>query len=151
MNSANLLKLKNDINCILLNETLVAKILDYFNQSNIKTIKNNKKQVNILKSNKIQTKKELNENKLIMIMNKLSHNNINELIKEYLSTISLLDEEQYIIIQHELLLKMIKDVTFINNYIPFIILLFSIERKKLSIYPSYFINTLNKIILLSLY
>ena len=57
MNSANLLKLKNDINCILLNETLVAKILDYFNQSNIKTIKNNKKQVNILKSNKIQTKK----------------------------------------------------------------------------------------------
>ena len=147
MNSTNLLKLKNDTNCIILNESIISKILDYYNQSNIKTIKNNKKQVNILKNNKIQNKKDLNENKLIMIMNKISHNNINELIKEYLSTISIINEEQYNVIQNEILLKLIKDITFINNYVPFIILLFGIEKIRLSIYPVYFINKINQIIL----
>jgi hypothetical protein len=145
MNSIDLLKLKNDTKCILLNETTIANILAFFNQSNIKTIKVVKKQVNILKNNRIQGKKDLNENKLIMIMNKISHNNINSLVEEYLSTITL-KEEDYNSIQNEILCKLIKDVTFIDNYIPFIIKIFSIEKYKLSLDPIHFIDTLFNII-----
>lgn len=146
MNSIDLLKLKNDTRCVLLNEMTIATILGFFNQSNIKTFKIVKKQVNILKNNKIQGKKDLNENKLIMIMNKISHNNINSLIKEYLSTITINTLEEYNSIQHEIICKLIKDITFIDNYIPFIIKIFSIEKYKLSFDPEYFINTLNSII-----
>jgi hypothetical protein len=146
MNSIDLLKLKNDTRCVLLNEMTIATILGFFNQSNIKTFKIVKKQVNILKNNRIQGKKDLNENKLIMIMNKISHNNINSLIKEYLSTITINTLEEYNSIQHEIICKLIKDITFINNYIPFIIKIFSIEKYKLSFDPEYFINTLYSII-----
>ena len=146
MNSIDLLKLKNDTSCVLLNEMTIATILGFFNQSNIKTFKIVKKQVNILKNNRIQGKKDLNENKLIMIMNKISHNNINSLIKEYLSTITINTLDEYNSIQHEIICKLIKDITFINNYIPFIIKIFSIEKYKLSFDPEYFINTLHSII-----
>ena len=147
MNSIDLLKLKNDTKCVLLNETIVSTILGFFNQSNIKTFKISKKQVNILKNNKIQGKKDLNENKIIMIMNKISHNNINELVKEYLSTITITTVEEYNVIQQEILCKLVKDITFIDNYIPFIIKIFSIEKHRLSLEPIYFISTLNKIII----
>ena len=90
MNSIDLLKLKNDSKCNLLQESIITTIIGLFNQSNIKTFKISTKQVNILKNNKIQEKKELNENKIIMIMNKISQNNINELIIEYISLIKIL-------------------------------------------------------------
>ena len=48
-----------------------------------------------MKTNKIQAKKDLNENKIIMIMNKISDNNINELIGEYLMNILMDTEEKY--------------------------------------------------------
>jgi len=146
MNSTNLLLYKNDANCVILNEQLISTIMECFNMSNIKTYKNTKKQVNILKNNKIQIKKDLNENKIIMIMNKLSHNNLNELIKEYLSIITVLDYEQYNIIQNEILIKMVKDINFIDNYIPFIIILFGIEKHRLNLNPDYFIIKLEEIL-----
>ena len=146
MNSIDLLKMKNNVQCVSLDETITSIILGIFNQSNIKVFKNSKKQTNILKNTKIQTKKDMNENKLIMIMNKLSHNNMNELINEYLTNVLIKDEEEYNIIQYEIFLKMVKDITFINNYIPFIIKIFSIEKYKLSYYPTIFINTIYSII-----
>ena len=130
MNSTDLLKLKNDTKCILLNEAIVSTILGFF----------------ILHNTKIQGKKNLNENKIIMIMNKISHNNINELVKEYLSIITINTVEEYNIIQQEILCKLVKDISFIDNYIPFIIKIFSIEKYRLSLEPIYFITNLdNKI------
>jgi len=146
MKSTELKAFKTNILCISLDDSIILEIMDSFNQSNIKTNKVVKKQINILKNNKIQIKKDLIENKLIMIMNKLSHNNLNELVKEYLENIMITTEEEYIIIQEEILLKMLKDITFINNYIPFVIKIFSIEKYKLSIEPIHFINSIYKII-----
>ena len=114
MNSIDLLKLKNDSKCNLLQESIITTIIGLFNQSNIKTFKISTKQVNILKNNKIQEKKELNENKIIMIMNKISQNNINELIIEYISLIKITTVEEYEVIQHEMLCKLVKDITFIE-------------------------------------
>ncbi len=151
MESINLYKLKHDIRCVALDNDIIQNILDNYVKSNIKMIKNVKKQLNVMKTNKIQAKKDLNENKLIMIMNKLSNNNINELVAEYISNININEqsEEQtdckinnYNIILTELFNKMMKDIKFIENYVNFAMKIFSIEYKRLNVYPIVFIDLL---------
>ncbi len=141
MESINLYKLKHDIQCVVLENDIIQNILDCYVKSNIKMIKTTKKQVNVMKTNKIQAKKDLNENKLIMIMNKLSNDNINELVAEYISNINLEDQvEKYNVILTEIFNKMIKDIKFIENYVNFAIKIFAIEYKRLNIYPTIFID-----------
>lgn len=140
MNSVDLYKLKNDIKCVILSENIISNILDCFSKSNIKVIKCAKKQVSAIKTNKVQAKKDLNENKIIMIMNKISDNNITELIGEYLSNIFIDTEEKYNVIMIELFNKMVKDVKFIENYIKFSMKIFTIEKKRLNLYPEEFIT-----------
>ncbi len=148
MESVNLYKLKHDIHCVALENDIIQNILDCYVKSNIKMIKTSKKQVNIMKTNKIQAKKDLNENKLIMIMNKLSSDNINELVAEYISNINLeennIEGSNYNLILTEIFNKMIKDVKFIENYINFAIKIFAIEYKRLNILPSVFINLIKE-------
>jgi hypothetical protein len=142
MNSVDLYKLKNDIKCVILSENIISNILESFSKSNIKIIKCAKKQVSTIKTNKVQAKKDLNENKIIMIMNKISENNINELIGEYISNIFVDTEEKYNVIMTELFNKMVKDVKFIENYIKFAIKIFIIEKKRLNLFPEEFINNI---------
>jgi hypothetical protein len=139
MNSVDLYKLKNDTKCVFLSENIISTILDSFSKSNIKVIKCAKKQVSAIKTNKVQAKKDLNENKIIMIMNKISDNNINELIKDYLSNILVDTEEKYNVIMTEIFNKMIKDIKFAENYIKFALKVFIIEKKRLNLYPEEFI------------
>jgi hypothetical protein len=140
MNSVDLYKLKNDTKCVFLSENIISDILDVFSKSNIKVIKCAKKQVSAIKTNKVQAKKDLNENKIIMIMNKISDNNINELVSEYLCNILVDTEEKYNVIMIEIFNKMLKDITFVENYIKFAIKIFIIEKKRLNLYPEEFID-----------
>jgi hypothetical protein len=114
MNSVDLYKLKNDIKCVILSENIISNILDSFSKSNIKVMKCSKKQVSAIKTNKVQAKKDLNENKIIMIMNKISDNNINDLIGEYLSNILVDTEEKYNVIMTEIFNKMVKDINLLK-------------------------------------
>jgi hypothetical protein len=139
MNSVDLYKLKNDIKCVILSENIISNIVDCFSKSNIKVIKCAKKQVSAIKTNKVQAKKDLNENKIIMIMNKISDNNINELVGEYLSNIFVDTEEKYNVIMTEIFNKMVKDIKFIDNYIKFSMKIFIIEKKRLNLFPEEFI------------
>ncbi len=147
MNSVELYKLKNDTKCVFLSENIVQSILDIFSKSNIKSIKCSKKQVNVMKSNKIQAKKDLNENKIIMIMNKLSNNNLNELVVEYINNILVDTEEKYNAIMTEMFNKMIKDIKFIENYINFSLKIFILEKKRLNLKPEEFINLIKETIM----
>lgn len=140
MNSVDLYKLKNDTKCVFLSETIISNILDSFSKSNIKIIKCVKKQVSTIKTNKVQAKKDLNENKIIMIMNKISENNINELVGEYLSNILVDTEEKYNVIMTEIFNKMIKDIKFAEIYIKFAMKIFIIEKKRLNLFPEEFID-----------
>ena len=146
MNSRDLLKLKGNTENVILSEKIICDILDKFSKSNIKTFKNAKKHVSVLKNNTIHIKKDLNENKLVMIMNKISSNNINELLKEYLENIAISSIEMYESIQNVLLIKMLKDITFITNYCQFALKIFIVEKYRQSHYPSYFINQINSMI-----
>ena len=140
MNSVDLYKLKNDTKCVFLSENIISNILDIFSKSNIKVIKCAKKQVSAIKTNKVQAKKDLNENKIIMIMNKISENNINELVGEYLCNVFIDTEEKYNVIMTEMFNKMLKDIKFADNYIKFALKIFIIEKKRLNLYPEEFID-----------
>ncbi len=144
MNSVDLYKLKNDTKCVFLSENIISSILDSFSKSNIKVIKCSKKQVSAIKTNKVQAKKDLNENKIIMIMNKISDNNINELIGEYLSNILVDTEEKYNVIMIEIFNKIIKDIKFAENYIKFAMKIFIIEKKRLNLFPEEFVNLIKQ-------
>ncbi len=147
MNSVDLYKLKNDTKCVILSENIISAILDSFSKSNIKMIKCVKKQVSAIKTNKVQAKKDLNENKIIMIMNKISDNNINELVGEYISNILVDTEEKYNVIMTEIFSKMVKDIKFAENYIKFAMKIFIIEKKRLNLYPEEFINLIKETII----
>ena len=76
-----------------------------------------------------------------MIMNKISENNINELVGEYLSNILVDTEEKYNVIMTEIFNKMIKDIKFAEIYIKFAMKIFIIEIKlKINQFIAFILN-----------
>ena len=142
MNSVNLYALRDHIDCSYLDEDIIQNITNIMSKSNIKPNKAVKKQVNVMKTNKIQAKKDLNENKVIMIMNKISDNNINNLTVEYITNVLVDTEEKYNSIQDEIFNKIIKDIKFIDNYIKFALNVFMIEKHRLNLAPERFIENI---------
>lgn len=142
MNSVDLYALRDHIDCSYLDEDIIQHITNIMSKSNIKPNKAVKKQVNVMKTNKIQAKKDLNENKVIMIMNKISDNNINNLTVEYITNVLVDTEEKYNIIQDEIFNKIIKDIKFIDNYIKFALNVFMIEKHRLNLSPERFIENI---------
>jgi len=142
MNSVNLYALRDHIDCSYLDEDTIQSIINIMAKSNIKPNKAVKKQVNVMKTNKIQAKKDLNENKIIMIMNKISDSNINQLTVEYITNVLVDTEEKYNTIQDEIFNKIIKDIKFIDNYIKFALNIFMIEKHRLNLAPERFIENI---------
>ncbi len=142
MNSVDLYALRDHIDCSYLDEDIIQNITNIMSKSNIKPNKAVKKQVNVMKTNKIQAKKDLNENKVIMIMNKISDNNINNLTVEYITNVLVDTEEKYNSIQDEIFNKIIKDIKFIDNYIKFALNVFMIEKHRLNLAPERFIENI---------
>lgn len=142
MNSVSLYELRHHIDCSYLDDDIIQNIINIMTKSNIKPNKAVKKQINIMKTNQIQAKKDLNENKIIMIMNKISDNNINNLTVEYITNILVGTEEKYNTIQDEIFNKIIKDIKFIDNYIKFALNIFMIEKYRLNLGPEHFINNI---------
>ena len=75
------------------------------------------KKVNILKNHKIQNSKDSINNKVNLILNKLSESNVDNLIVEFLDNINQVDEEQFNEIQKTFYLKMIAEINFIKIYL----------------------------------
>lgn len=88
--------------------------------SNKKIIKNtNNKGNQLLKNPKIQLLKDKIENKVNLILNKLSELNINNLLIEFVETIGKINEDEFNYIQKAFYQKMQSDITFIKIYIEF--------------------------------
>lgn len=77
-------------------------------------------------------------------MNKISNNNINELLIDYIHNILIENEDNYNSIINEIFNKMIKDIKFIDNYIHFTIKIFTIEKHRLNLLPNRFIELINE-------
>jgi len=147
MNSIQLLKLKNNTTYQILDEKIINKINNLFSNSNIKfKNKKYKKSSNILKNNNFQLNKNKIENKIILILNKVSNDNINKLIIEFLQNINIETKEEYELVQNIFFTKLVKEINMIDNYFNIFINIFSIVYNKLNIEPYFFINILkNKV------
>jgi hypothetical protein len=115
----NFILLKNiPANLELDNDTL--KLLDDLFSTNLnKKTKKIKKNNNILKNNKLQRKKDNISSKVNLILNKLSENNINNLVIEFIESINQVDIENFEEIQKIFYLKIINEINFIKIYLDF--------------------------------
>lgn len=88
------------------------------NKKGKKNIK--KTNVNILKNQNIQTKKDKIVNRVNLILNKLSESNIDNLIIEFIENINQVDQENFEEIQKTIYLKILSEIKFANIYIQFL-------------------------------
>ena len=95
---------------------------------------------NILKNSKLQSAKNKDENKVNMILNKLSEDNIDNIIKEFLETFVDIDQDQYNIILQTIYLKLIKDDKFIYVYYKFYNIINSIYTSLFDLENKHFID-----------
>lgn len=148
MNSIKLLNLKNNTKYQILSETIIKNINELFSQSNIKfKNKKYKKTSNILKNNNFQLNKNKIENKTILILNKVSNDNIDNLVTEFLQNINITNNDEYNLIQTIFYKKLVKEINMIDNYFLFFMKIFSIIHYNLMLTPTYFINLIeNKIL-----
>jgi hypothetical protein len=137
MESTELINCKNEFK--ILNKDIIESILESFNNSNIKQKKiSSKKKNNIFKNTKFRLDKNKIKNKIILILNKVSENNLNNLLIEFICNITLENEEDFIILQKEFFIKLIKDIKFINNILKFVSYCFKIIYYKNKYLPEYF-------------
>lgn len=139
--------MKDNANYMILSEDVINRINDLFAESNInfKRKKNNKK-INILKNTHFQLNKNKFENKLIMILNKVSNDNIDKLVVEFLQNIEISSEDEFNTVQHIIFTKIIKEIDMLPDYYNFITSIFKVMYFKHKYEPIFLINILeNKV------
>lgn len=96
----------------------------------------------LLKNPKLQNMKDIIENRINLILNKLSENNINNLLLEFVNNIGHISEQDYINVQKTFYLKMMSEINFVNIYLKFLININCIYARVYSYSLEFFINTL---------
>lgn len=106
-----------------LDEDILENLVSIFgvidkNKKNKKYAK--KSNINILKNQKFQNKKDNIVNRINLILNKLSESNIDVLVIEFLENINQIDTENFDEIQKTFYLKIISEINFIKIYLQFL-------------------------------
>jgi hypothetical protein len=99
-----------------------------------------KPNINILKNQKIQNKKDNIINKVNLILNKLSETNIDNLIVEFIENINQVDIDDYELILKAFYLKIIGEINFVAIYLQFLKIIDSLYNKVQSYNLHFFIS-----------
>ena len=143
MNSSQLRILKNKYTN--LDNNIIKSINLNIKTSTTKSIRTKKsKKKNILKDNNFKIIKNKIENKIILILNKVSKDNINKLTIEFIKNINIENKDDYKLILKQIFLKIVKDIDFIEYYLQFINNIFKIIHYKLKIFPYYFFDIIDE-------
>ena len=146
MNSTSLLNIKNNPECLFIEEEYIDKIKKILNIGFIKKKKNNKS-INITKKPNFNLKKNKIDNKIIFILNKIGENNLDQLIIEYIKNINIDNIDNYNIIILKIFNKILEDNSFITNYTKFFIDIVKINYLKYKYEPTYLINLIDNYII----
>ena len=106
--------------------------------------KKEKKLNNILKNKNIQNKKEQVVNLTNLFLNKLTKDNTDIILTEFIKKFGVINKDEYNLILKSLFIKIIYEVNFISEYINFMKLLISVYNKKFNFEPEYFFNLIEK-------
>ena len=135
------LNLDNDIIDKINNSFLTYKSFNHrgFSQKYNKN-QNIKKTLTVLKNPKIQIIKDKIPNKVNLILNKLSENNTDNLIFEFIENIKILNIENYNEVLKTIYIKILSEINFIKNYLNFFIKITDIYNEYYNYDIRYFIN-----------
>lgn len=110
------------------------------NTEKYKNLKKTKKNINILKNQKLQNKKDNIVNRVNLILNKLSESNIDNLIIEFIENINQVSLENFEDIQKAFYFKTISEINFVKIYLKFFKVIGYLYNKVQSYNLSFFIS-----------
>lgn len=144
MNSHQLIQDKTKY--LVLDDKIVKDIKILFNLSTTKQKKVISKKSNNLKNFKFRQDKNKISNKMILILNKITETNVKNLLIEFICNIEIKSLDDYKIIQEDIFLKILKDISFIDNTINFIINIFKIVNNLHNYKPYHFFDIISNYI-----
>lgn len=115
-------QIKNTPNVSYLDNDIINEILCSFENNEIKKIKKSYKKSNnniINKNNKIKINKDKISNKIKLILNKLSHNNIHNLVLEFIQNIKINTQDDINEFISTIYVKMLSEISFVKVYLDF--------------------------------
>jgi hypothetical protein len=110
------------------------------NTEKYKNLKKTKKNINILKNQKLQNKKDNIVNRVNLILNKLSESNIDNLIIEFIENINQVSLENFEDIQKAFYFKIMSEINFVKIYLKFFKVIGYLYSKVQSYDLSFFIS-----------
>jgi hypothetical protein len=136
------LNIKNSIDCQILDSDIIEFILNNFmNTTKDKKYKSQtKKTINILKNPKIKIIKDKISNKVNLILNKISENNIENLVIEFIENIKLVNIEEYNEFLKIIYYKILSEINFLKFYLKFLGIISEIYFIEKSYTLKYFFN-----------
>jgi hypothetical protein len=123
LNIKNFLQLRNLQQTIYLENDIINEILSSFESNDVKKVKKNSyKKNNFInnKNNKIKINKDKVSNKVKLILNKLSQNNINNLVLEFIQNIKINTQDDFDDFISTIYLKTLSEISFVNIYLEFL-------------------------------
>lgn len=118
MNIETFKKLKNSPDALILTNEM-AMLISMLAVGSRKSRSNVRGGNQLLKNPKMQLLKDKVENKVNLVLNKLSEMNINNLAQEFIESMSKINHNEYLEVQKAFYVKMQADISFINVYLEF--------------------------------
>lgn len=137
------LSLKTHNDCMNLDINIINSILESFTSCDTKIKKYSnqpKKTINILKNPKLKMMKDKISNKVNLIFNKLSENNIENLVIEFIETVKIQSIDDYNEFLRAFYNKILSEINFSKNYLNFFILITSVYNHVFKYTLEYFYN-----------
>jgi hypothetical protein len=131
--------------CKNLEDKVINNILEISKNSSLKYRQRKKKTLNnILKNKNIQNKKEQVVNITNLFLNKLTNDNTDIILEEFVKRFGIISKDEYNTILKSLFIKIIYEINFISEYLNFMKLLISIYYEKFNYEPDYFFDLIEK-------
>ena len=112
--------------------------LNKFFNTRIKKLKYKKS--SLLRNSKLQYDKNKIDNKINLILNKISNDNINLLVIEFIEKISYINQENFDLFLGLIYKKMINEIQFVDYYINFLEIIIKCYNKKLDLKANRFFD-----------
>jgi len=136
MNIENFKEFKNDSELLVLSNEMCNLISMFSIKKKFSKIQIKGNQ--ILKNPKLQSLKDKIENKVNLVLNKLSEINFNNLLVEFIETVGKVTEEDYISLLKSFYYKMMSDINFVKIYLEFFKVISKVYNDGYNLSPKFF-------------
>ena len=131
--------LKYNENCLHLDNEIIESIVDTFTNNKNKRVKSQpKKALAVIKNPKLKQMKDKITNRVNLILNKLSENNIDNLVIEFIENVKINNNDDYNEFIRSFYIKLLSELSFFKFYMKFFSILTTTYEKVNGYNISYF-------------